>query len=76
MAAQESSKDEDCTAICKLRGIGPGAPLATQLKAIDEEYHQLLDNGQSQKADYVMALYAWKSKQAVKVMYCDTLVAR
>lgn len=67
MSARESSKDEECTAICSLRGVGPSSPIALQLKAIDEEYHALLDSGQSGKADHVMALYAWKSKQALKV---------
>ncbi|XP_039248951.2 uncharacterized protein LOC120326691 [Styela clava] len=66
MAAKESSKEDDIQAICKMKGVGPGAPLSLQLKAIDDEYHSLLDRGLSSKADYVMALYSWKSKQAVK----------
>ena len=67
LEAQESSKSEECAAICKLRGLASGAPLSLQLKAIDEEYHHLLDQGQSGKADHVQALFAWKSKQATQV---------
>ena len=65
--ARESSKTEECAAICKLHGVAENAPLALQLKAIDQEYHQLLNNGQSGKADHVQALFAWKSKQATQV---------
>ncbi|XP_061164365.1 uncharacterized protein LOC133173398 [Saccostrea echinata] len=65
LEAKESSKDEECAAICKLRGVdSASAPIALQLKAIDEEYHHLLNNNQSGKADHVMGLYVWKSKQA------------
>ena len=69
MKSKESSKEDDIQAICELRGAGRNAPLALQLKAIDEEYHYLLDQGQSDKADYVQKLYAWKSKQATQVMH-------
>ncbi|XP_060079354.1 uncharacterized protein LOC132558767 [Ylistrum balloti] len=63
--AKESSKSEECAAICKLHGVDADtAPLALQLKAIDEEYQQLNQNGQSSKADHVMGLFVWKSKQA------------
>lgn len=71
MKSKESSKEDDIQAICELRGAGRNAPLALQLKAIDEEYHYLLDQGQSDRADYVQKLYAWKSKQATQVgSYC------
>ncbi|XP_076097670.1 uncharacterized protein LOC143067930 isoform X2 [Mytilus galloprovincialis] len=63
--AKESSRDEECAAICKLRGVdASSAPIALQLKAIDQEYHHLIENGQSVQADRVMGLFAWKSKQA------------
>ena len=65
--AQESSLAEECDAICQLHGVRPGAPLAVQLKAIDSEYHQLLDKGQSAKADHVQAMFTWKSKMAAQV---------
>lgn len=67
MKSKESSKEDDIQAICELRGAGRNAPLALQLKAIDEEYHYLLDQGQSDRADNVQKLYAWKSKQATQV---------
>ncbi|XP_011449083.3 uncharacterized protein [Magallana gigas] len=63
--AKESSKEEECAAICKLRGVdADSAPIALQLKAIDEEYHHLVGSGQSGKADHVQGLFLWKSKQA------------
>ena len=67
--ASESSKAEECTAICELRGVSGSAPLSLQLKAIDQEYHHLVEAGQSGKADHVMALYAWKSKQVTQVKF-------
>ena len=67
MKSKESSKEDDIQAICEMHGAGRNAPLALQLKAIDEEYHYLLDQGQSDRADYVQKLYAWKSKQATQV---------
>ena len=65
--AKESSKSEECLAICQLRGVDGSSSLSLQLKSIDEEYHHLIDSGQSGKADHVMALYAWKNKQATQV---------
>ena len=65
--AKESSKAEECDAICELRGVTKNASLAQQLKAIDQEYHHLLEHGNSANADHVQSLYAWKSKQAAKV---------
>lgn len=67
--ARESSKAEECDAICKIHGVSPGAPLSLQLKAIDQEYHQLVNSGQSGKADHVQGLFAWKSKQATQVTH-------
>ena len=75
MAAQESSKAEECRAICQLRGVGAGAPLSLQLKAIDEEFHHLKGNQQSAKADHVQALFAWKSKQATQVYFVFVTVS-
>lgn len=76
-AASEDSKDEEFLAICKLRGVAPGANLALQLRAVEQEYHMLKDTGQSAKADHVQALYAWKSKRALQVRNfnnCPTFV--
>ena len=67
VAAKESSKLEECQAICRLRGVAPNAPIALQLKAIDEEYKSLLESGQSGRADHVQGLYVWRSKNALKV---------
>lgn len=38
-----------------------------QLKALDMEYHQLKDQGQSEKADYIQTLFIWLSKKAKMV---------
>lgn len=65
--AQESSKRDECDAICRLQAVVPNSPLSLQLKAIDVEYHQLVHSGQSGKADHVQALFVWKSKQATQV---------
>ena len=67
LQAKESSKQEECAAICQLRGVSADAPLSLQLKAIDQEYHHLVESGQSGKADHVQGLYQWKAKQATKV---------
>ena len=65
--------EDDIQALCEMRGVGRSAPFAAQLKAIDAEYHHLLDQGQSDKADYVQKLYAWKSKQATQVSFLFSL---
>ena len=71
--ATESSKSDECNAICKLHGVESTAPLPLQLKAIDKEYHSCVAAGQSAKADHVMELYAWKSKQASQVSYEESV---
>ena len=65
--AKESSKLEECFAICSLRGVAHNQPIAEQLKAIDAEYKDLLRSGKSSQADHVQELYAWRSKNAKKV---------
>ena len=67
LQATESSKDDECNAICKLHGVEASSPLPLQLKAIDKEYHSCIAAGQSAKADHVMELFVWKSKQASQV---------
>eukprot|EP00795_Rhopilema_esculentum_P002968 gene2968-1222_t len=62
--ASDSSKEEETRAICKSRGVHENSLLPAVLKALDEEYHFLLDQSQSSKADYVQKLYEWKSAQA------------
>lgn len=65
--SRDSSKEDDIQAICEQRGFGRNPPLALQLKAIDQEYHHLLESQQSDRCEYVQKLYAWKSKQATQV---------
>ena len=65
--AGDKAKEEEIQAICKSRGISQDAPLSLQLKALDEEYHYLLEHGLSAKAEYVQTLYEWKSKQCIQV---------
>lgn len=48
--SKESSKEDGMQAICELHSAWRSAPLASQLKTIDEEYHYLLDQGQSDSA--------------------------
>lgn len=66
-AAVESSKAEEFLAICQLHGIGSDALLAKQLKAVEKEFQQLKEQGQTAKAEHVQSLYQWKSKQAHRV---------
>ena len=73
LAAKESSKEEECDAIAALRGVGANAPLALKLKAIDAEYHHLIESGQSGRADHVQGLFQWKSKQAMQVTCAATI---
>ena len=72
--ARESSLEEECAAICELHHALSEAPLALQLKAIDQEYHDLLASGQSVSADHVQELFAWKSKQATQVDKYEILI--
>ncbi|KAJ1156063.1 hypothetical protein NDU88_008788 [Pleurodeles waltl] len=64
--AKATGKDEEILAICKLHGFHGRPTLEQQLKALDLEFHQLKDQGQSGKADYIQTLFVWKSKQAGK----------
>eukprot|EP00118_Oscarella_pearsei_P009271 m.52505 g.52505 ORF g.52505 m.52505 type:complete len:1143 (+) comp34215_c0_seq2:19-3447(+) len=65
-SAVESSKEEEFLAICNLRGVSESAPLARQLKAVEEEYKHLKELNQSAKSEHVQSLYQWKSKQAIR----------
>lgn len=64
LEARESGMEDEVQAIVKLRGFPAGCPLALQLKALDVEYHSLIEAGQSAKADHVQNLFLWKSKAA------------
>ncbi|XP_043916075.1 uncharacterized protein LOC122792347 [Protopterus annectens] len=72
--AKATGRQEEILAICKLHGIQGRPALEQQLKALDAEYHQLKDQGQSEKADYIQTLFTWKSKQAGKDMKCGAAV--
>ena len=65
--AEMSSKQEEFLAICKLHGVAPSASISIQLKAVESEYHNLKDAGQTHKAEHVQALHAWKSKKVLQV---------
>ncbi|XP_073528280.1 uncharacterized protein [Phyllobates terribilis] len=64
--AKATGKDEEVMAICRLHGFLGRPSIEQQLKALDMEYHQLKEQGQSSRSDYIQNLYAWKSKQAGK----------
>lgn len=57
------NKDDDIKAICKLHGTPAGALISEILIAVDAEYKKLLSEGNSERADYVQGLHAWKSQQ-------------
>ncbi|KAK7902132.1 hypothetical protein WMY93_018901 [Mugilogobius chulae] len=64
--AKSTSRQDDILAVCKLHGF-PGTPtVENQLKALDKEYQQLRDQGQSSKADYVQTLFLWLSRKVGK----------
>jgi hypothetical protein len=58
--AKNSSKEEEINAICKLRNVEETASVERKLKALDEEYHHLLQSGQTFKAEQVQSLYLFK----------------
>ena len=62
--AVESGKLEEFEALCRQKGVGPEAPLALQLKAVEQEYIALKEAGNQAEAEYVQSLYAWKSKHS------------
>ncbi|XP_060781416.1 uncharacterized protein LOC132889178 isoform X2 [Neoarius graeffei] len=62
--AQASGMQEEIWAICKLHGFLGIPTLENQLKALDMEYHQLKEQGHSEKADYIQTLFSWLSKKA------------
>ena len=53
---------DDIYALTEMHGYGRNATNTQQLQALDQEYHQLLEQGFSEKADYVQKLYAFKQK--------------
>ena len=62
--AVESGKLEEFEALCRQKGVGPEAPLALQLKAVEQEYIALKEAGNQAEAEYAQSLYVWKSKHS------------
>lgn len=65
--AKSTARQDDILAVCKLHGFLGRPTVENQLQALDTEYQQLKDQGQSGKADYVQTLYIWLSKKSGKV---------
>lgn len=70
--AKSTARQDDILAVCKLHGFFGMPTVENQLQALDKEYQQLKDQGQSSRADYVQTLYIWVSKKTSKVIatYC------
>ena len=65
--AKSTARQDDILAVCKLHGYRGTPTVQNQLQALDKEYQQLKEQGQSGKADYVQTLYVWLSKKTGKV---------
>jgi len=65
--AKSTARQDDILAVCKLHGFLGRPTVENQLQALDKEYQQLRDQGQSGRADYVQTLYIWLSKKSGKV---------
>ncbi|XP_035461915.2 uncharacterized protein LOC118283730 [Scophthalmus maximus] len=64
--AKSTARHDEILAVCKLHGF-LGTPTAERrLQALDREYQQLKEQGQSGKADYLQTLYIWLAKQTGK----------
>ncbi|XP_067466855.1 uncharacterized protein [Thunnus thynnus] len=64
--AKSTARQDDILAVCKLHGFLGTPTTEKQLQALDKEYQQLREQGQSSKADYVQTLYIWLSKKTGK----------
>ncbi len=51
--------------MCKLKNIADNAPIELKIKALDDEYHYLTQNGQREKAEHIESLYLFKVRQSV-----------
>uniref|UniRef100_UPI00398F8526 uncharacterized protein isoform X2 n=1 Tax=Pristiophorus japonicus TaxID=55135 RepID=UPI00398F8526 len=65
-SAAFARRNDEISTICRLHGIKGEATPTEQLKALDMEFHQLKERGQSVKADYTQTLYKWKAQQIGK----------
>ncbi|CAJ1066697.1 uncharacterized protein LOC117811311 [Xyrichtys novacula] len=64
--AKSTARQDDILAVCKLHGFLGTPTVQNQLQALDKEYQQLREQGQSSRADYVQTLYIWLSKKTGK----------
>ncbi|XP_063048932.1 uncharacterized protein LOC134442896 isoform X2 [Engraulis encrasicolus] len=64
--AKTAGRLDEILAVCKLHGFTGTPTMENQLKALDAEYHQLKEQGQATKAEYVQTLYLWLSKKVKK----------
>ncbi|XP_074503231.1 uncharacterized protein LOC141774455 isoform X1 [Sebastes fasciatus] len=64
--AKSAARQDDILAVCKLHGFLGTPTVENQLQALDKEYQQLKEQGQSSKADYVQTLCIWFSNKSGK----------
>ncbi|XP_034753536.1 uncharacterized protein LOC117960084 isoform X2 [Etheostoma cragini] len=64
--AKAAARQDDILAVCKLHGFLGTPTVENQLQALDKEYQQLKEQGQSSRGDYVQTLYIWLSKKSGK----------
>ena len=62
-AAKDSSKEEEIDALCMSRNVKSTASDVEKLKAIEQEYHYLIETGQSAKAEHVQQLGHFKTQK-------------
>lgn len=63
--AADSSKEEEIDAICKARSFPANASDSEKLKALDQEYHYLIETQQNIKAEQIQLLYQFKAKKMI-----------
>lgn len=71
--AADSSKEEEIDAICKARNVPASASNAEKLKALDQEYHYLIETHQNVKAEQIQLLYQFKAKKIISVGFNSCL---
>ncbi|XP_074532235.1 uncharacterized protein LOC141795303 [Halichoeres trimaculatus] len=64
--AKSTARQDEILAVCKLHGFLGTPTVQNQLQALDREYQQLREQGQSSRADYVQTLYIWLAKKTGK----------
>ncbi|CAF0731786.1 unnamed protein product [Brachionus calyciflorus] len=71
--AEESSKEDEINAICKLRNFNSNCSNAEKLKALDMEYQHLKETNQFIKAEQIQALYQYKAKKVINESKKDNI---